>query len=83
MNRYKLTKARRRHTCHYCGQFIEVGETYGRLSGFGDEGPWALKQHPECAAETEKWREEDWHTHFPGDGKRPSKKEYAQPKESC
>lgn len=66
----KLTKARKKHRCDYCAEPIMPGDMYDRLSGFGSEGPWVLKQHPECAALTKDWGEDDWHIHSPGDGKR-------------
>lgn len=70
-----LVRARKPHRCDYCGQRIEVGEQYDRVRGYGSDGPWTLKQHPECAAETVEWGEDEWHVHFPGDEKRPVKAE--------
>ena len=44
----KTHKARIRHRCLWCWQFIEVGETYTRYRWFGDDEPGTVKAHPEC-----------------------------------
>lgn len=70
---YPLTRARKRHICDHCGQRIEAGEHYDKRGGFGPDGPWTLKQHVECEAETKDWDAGDWECFFPGDGERPVK----------
>ncbi len=45
----KTHKARIRHRCLWCWQFIEVGETYMRYRWFGDDEPCTVKAHPELA----------------------------------
>ena len=40
-------KARKRHRCTWCWQFIEIGETYLRYRYYGDDA-CTVKEHPEC-----------------------------------
>ena len=43
-----ITKSRKPHRCHWCGERIEVGESYIRIAGVwsGDFG--VSSWHPEC-----------------------------------
>ena len=43
-----MTTARKRHTCCWCGEPIEPGDTYHRETVWGDDGPWTWRTHPEC-----------------------------------
>ena len=47
-NPSETRKARNAHQCSYCGEFIEVGDTYTFQKG-NWEGSWfESKMHPEC-----------------------------------
>lgn len=67
---------RKPHKCRLCGQRIEVGESCLRWSGLTPgEGYFTSHAHPECYAETVKykWDSGDWECSLPGDMERPSR----------
>lgn len=44
----KETKARKQHTCDYCGFKIEVGEHYNKSFNTDGGDVWTWKSHKEC-----------------------------------
>ena len=47
-NERLIRKSRKEHKCYLCGQKIEVGSAYRRLSGTGEDGFFDLKLHQDC-----------------------------------
>jgi|688.fasta_scaffold2386605_1 hypothetical protein len=43
-----IKAAKKAHQCSWCGERIEIGETYIRYRWFGDDGAGVVKEHPEC-----------------------------------
>jgi hypothetical protein len=41
-------KARKRHRCDWCWQFIEPGAVYSRYRFYNDGEAGTVKMHPEC-----------------------------------
>ena len=44
----KISKCRKEHTCYWCGEKIEKGQSYRRWC-WVDDGLEEIKVHPECA----------------------------------
>tara|TARA_Y100001951_G_C11293539_1_gene273933 strand:- start:1978 stop:2334 length:357 start_codon:yes stop_codon:yes gene_type:complete len=44
----KETKARKQHTCDYCGFKIKIGETYQRSFNSDGGDVWTWKNHKDC-----------------------------------
>ncbi len=61
-------RARKRHVCELCGQFIEPGWKY--VSRFGCRDGKAIRSamHVECEDISSHWDDIDWETHHAGDG---------------
>lgn len=45
----KTPKAKKRHKCDYCGEYIEVGEIYENQTNIGDGELYHWKSHISCA----------------------------------
>lgn len=45
----EVRKARKRHCCDYCGNYIEKGETYRHSINKADCGLYSWKSHEKCA----------------------------------
>jgi hypothetical protein len=43
----RILRARKQHRCHWCGEAIEVGQSYARWFSKSD-GPYTTRVHPEC-----------------------------------
>ena len=41
-------KARKEHVCTYCGEAIEIRETYRRWASYAEGKAFANEMHPEC-----------------------------------
>lgn len=54
-------RARKRHRCFFCDEWIEVGERYNRRTGIND-GWWIMHMHPECDKATSDWKDWDYET---------------------
>lgn len=69
-----IKAARKAHACSWCGERIEVGDTYTRYRFFqhGDAG--TCRMHPECLAamHEEANNEGGWIEFTPGDNERPA-----------
>ena len=65
--------ARKQYRCWYCGQHIEQGERHGYRAGVESGDFWTMRFHLECdkVASDEKWNEEDYEFHEPGEFVRP------------
>jgi len=50
---YGVTSARKKHTCTWCWEWIEVGEPYEWYFCF--ESMRKVKMHPECMIAMHKW----------------------------
>lgn len=64
-----IQSAKKRHACTWCGESINVGETYMRYRWFRDGDAGTNKMHPECdAACNDAAREEGgWIEFMPGE----------------
>ena len=45
-----VTKARKQRRCHWCGERIEIGQSYVRIAGQWDGDFGVSSWHPECDA---------------------------------
>ena len=43
-----IKKAKKRHRCSWCGEFIEIGDSYERWIWNDGGAILAVKAHPEC-----------------------------------
>lgn len=68
-----IKAARKQHGCSWCGERIEVGETYTRYRWFNDGDAGTCKMHPECHAAMQECAAEEggWFEFGPGDNDRP------------
>lgn len=66
---------RKLHVCDWCGERIEIGETYRRYRYLDGAEACTTKAHPECFDEIEKAASEEggWFEWTPGDFDRPLK----------
>ena len=67
-------KARKQHSCSWCGQKIEPGEMYVRQRLIFEDAPTTNKFHPECDASSQVVaRQEGGCFEFnPGENERPA-----------
>ena len=69
-------RARKRHTCYYCGEPILVGEKYDIWVGtYPGEGIITTRAHPECLDAVAGWEAGDHETFDPGSLARGKNKE--------
>ena len=69
----KTVRAKKAHSCHWCGQRIEPGELYVTYRWFNDGDAGTNKMHPECDKACVDAAREDggWIEFLPGDNERP------------
>jgi len=54
--------AQKKHRCSWCGEAIEIGDTYSRYRYFMDGDAGSVRMHPEClnAMQTEGQETGEW-----------------------
>ena len=70
---HTVKSARKTHRCQWCGQKIEVGDSYNHWLWFCDGDRTTVKSHIECYDYAMSTRDEEF-AWFEGDGSRPEKR---------
>lgn len=71
-----VRKARKAHSCIWCGEIIPAAETYHDERSVYEGSIQRLRWHPECHAASQKWFREMGEESFqPGENKRPERRE--------
>ena len=63
-------RARKEHTCCFCGEPIPTGSKYDRLKVVDGGEFLTMAMHPECNLATKDWDEDDCETCWPGEMQR-------------